>query len=643
MGATVGEQDIPPHPTLGSATTSWHYRNSDGSIFCSVARWDYGDRRKEIRQFHVNGSGAEWARPKGQAPLFAVGRIANIGRVLVVAGEKAADAAQRLFPGWAVTTSLGGESAAARTDWSPVRDKLVTIWPDADEPGRKYADAVGKLCLQAGARNVHIVNIPLDAPAGWDLADEPPQGWDLPMMVDNADSFWSDIAVPLDQPCAAVPALFDHAPTIIEPPPILPAAVWEAKPWLAELRQYAAAREFDSDLLLGAVLARLSAVVPKGTTMDTGIMSARASLNLMVAGIGGTGSGKSQALSASAHVVQAVCGPDGWAEGQIGSGEGIAEAFIGSVCDDPSLPKKEQRIEKRQIRHNAFLFLDEGEALHKLSAQRSNTTMPTIRSAAVGAPLGAMNASAETKRHVTNYHLGVYIGYQPCTVGPLLSEVAEGTPQRFLFCMAGRPLDIPDAPGYALPVIELQDRPGLVVGFSSAIRSEIRGEHRRRRSLPPNTEPDWLSHATLLRCKVAALLCLVDQTTRDSYTTVAVDDNQWRLAGMICETSSGIVRWLVSHIKERIAEIEIERITARAAGAQTSQIAIQQAPVVAESVARGIALRVHDTGRATKGDVRRKLRGDRRHLFGVSCDIAEARGWVIIEEKHLSPGGCRPS
>lgn len=626
---------IPPHPQLGAAQRCWHYRHADGTIFCSVARWDFAGK-KEIRQFHVNGGGLEWKRPEGQAPLFGIDRIPSFGRVLIVAGEKTADAAQKLFPGWAVTTSLGGEAAYAKTDWSPVRGKQVTIWPDADAPGEKYSLEVANLCFQAGAKSIHIVNLPLDAPKGWDLADDPPAGWDLPAMLDEAIEYAITSTAPSHTTPIAIRLDADEAPE--SAPTNYPAELWTSRRWLAQLYRYAAVRELDPDLLFGAVLARVAAVVPKGTSMDTGIMSARASLNMMVAGIGATGSGKSQALATASRVVRAPSGVDGFIAGQIGSGEGIAEAFMGSVCNDPDAPKKERRVEKKQVRHNAFLFLDEGETLHKISQQKTNTTMPTIRSAAVGAQIGALNASAENRRNIENYHLGVFIGYQPCTVGPLLAEVAEGTPQRFLFCMAGPPADDQEIPGCALPVIELHDRPGLIVYFADDIQAEIRAEHRRRRAMPPSLEPDWQSHAMLLRCKVAALLSLVDHSESGLYSEVVVEAEQWGLARIICDTSHGIVRWLVSHAKEHAAEIAIERITAQAAAAQASQIAVRQAPATAESIARRIAQQVHEKGRTEKSELRRSLRSDKRHLFSVACDIAEAAGWIVDEANHLAPG-----
>ena len=50
------------------------------------------------------------------------------------------------------------------------------IWPDNDEPGRRYASDVARLAASAGAASVRLVTVPHAWPAGWDLADELPEG-----------------------------------------------------------------------------------------------------------------------------------------------------------------------------------------------------------------------------------------------------------------------------------------------------------------------------------------------------------------------------------------------------------------------------------------------------------------------------------
>jgi hypothetical protein len=96
--------------------------------------------------------------------------------VIVCEGEKKADAVPRLFPGYIGTISMGGANAAGKSDWSPLTGRHVIIWPDNDEPGRRYAEDVAGLATAAGAASVAIVGVPADWPEGWDLADPLPDG-----------------------------------------------------------------------------------------------------------------------------------------------------------------------------------------------------------------------------------------------------------------------------------------------------------------------------------------------------------------------------------------------------------------------------------------------------------------------------------
>jgi hypothetical protein len=48
----------------------------------------------------------------------------------------------RVFPNCVCITSPGGSQAATKADWSPLVGRRVLVWPDADEPGAKYAATV---------------------------------------------------------------------------------------------------------------------------------------------------------------------------------------------------------------------------------------------------------------------------------------------------------------------------------------------------------------------------------------------------------------------------------------------------------------------------------------------------------------------
>lgn len=99
-------------------------------------------------------------------------------QVLVVEGEKCAEAAKRLLPGVIATCWQGGGKAAGKSDWSPARGREVLIWPDNDPEGVAAAQEVARLCHAAGAQRIRIIEPPGDEQKkGWDIADAEEAGW----------------------------------------------------------------------------------------------------------------------------------------------------------------------------------------------------------------------------------------------------------------------------------------------------------------------------------------------------------------------------------------------------------------------------------------------------------------------------------
>jgi hypothetical protein len=166
----------------GEPVQFWVYHNAARQIVEVRARYEYlnggTERKKVVLPWTWNGKrwvnkAAPEPRPLYMLPLL-LGEPQHT--VLLVEGEKSADAAAELFPAYCVTTTAGGCKAAKGTDYAPLRERDVIIWPDNDEPGRKYAETVAALCKQASAASVRIVDVPQDWPAGWDLADTVPEG-----------------------------------------------------------------------------------------------------------------------------------------------------------------------------------------------------------------------------------------------------------------------------------------------------------------------------------------------------------------------------------------------------------------------------------------------------------------------------------
>ena len=115
-------------------------------------------------------------------PLYGLDRLADHPDkpVLIVEGEKAADAAQKLFSDHVVVTWLGGTGGVRKANFDPLIGKDVTIWPDNDEAGIKAAHEIKEIIGKLNEHNdrkasVDIVEIPRDRlPQKWDLADPLP-------------------------------------------------------------------------------------------------------------------------------------------------------------------------------------------------------------------------------------------------------------------------------------------------------------------------------------------------------------------------------------------------------------------------------------------------------------------------------------
>jgi uncharacterized protein (DUF927 family) len=169
---------------LPNLVTLWPYRLASGAIVGIVARYLTKDGGKDIRPWRYGRKHANHKPAWHQGALPAPRPLYNLpvlaerpdAPVLVCEGEKTADAAAARFPDHVCIASQGGSGAAAKSDWSPLAGRSVTIWPDHDEPGAGYAKTVAALATAAGAASVRVVGVPEDWPIGWNLADPLPDG-----------------------------------------------------------------------------------------------------------------------------------------------------------------------------------------------------------------------------------------------------------------------------------------------------------------------------------------------------------------------------------------------------------------------------------------------------------------------------------
>jgi putative DNA primase/helicase len=166
----------PAHPKLGKPSASWAYRDAEGGLLGYVLRFDMPGG-KEIRPltWREGPRGTAWAWEGFDAPrpLYGLDQLAArpSAPVLIVEGEKAADAARVRLPAFVVITWPGGSKSAGKADFAELAGRAVAIWPDADEAGRDAARVVAKAARSAGAGKVGVIELPDTLPKGWDLAD----------------------------------------------------------------------------------------------------------------------------------------------------------------------------------------------------------------------------------------------------------------------------------------------------------------------------------------------------------------------------------------------------------------------------------------------------------------------------------------
>jgi hypothetical protein len=146
--------------TLGPRAAWWQYDGPDGEPVGAVVRWNNPDGTKRtIRPVARHPDGWRIGAMPTPRPLYALGELRAAPRVYVVEGERCCEALRAL--GLTATTSAGGAQAAKQTDWAPLAARDVVIFPDHDEPGRRYArDIEALLALLNPWPTTRVVELP---------------------------------------------------------------------------------------------------------------------------------------------------------------------------------------------------------------------------------------------------------------------------------------------------------------------------------------------------------------------------------------------------------------------------------------------------------------------------------------------------
>jgi hypothetical protein len=451
----------------------------------------------------------------------------------------------------------------------------------------------------------------------------------------------------------------------------LPDEFWRARETLSRIRQAAHSKVRSADVVFYGALVRIAAMAPHTLRADTGVGTA-ASLNLFAAIVGPSGGGKSSGLSVGRDLVKETRPIE---EFPLGSGEGIAEAYMGEALEPTGEMAKdgsEKTVKVRKmVRHNVLFHSDEGSTLVKLLERAGSTIGETLRSAWSGETIGQKNGRVETTRTVParSYAAGLVIGWQPSTILPLLDDHEAGTPQRFLFCWAvdqsipprlarvmwpGEMLSpFPDGVPTSLPpagAIIAAPAPSMVgesITFDGAILDELYEiEYAKNTGRLPAEHPlrdPFRSQHPVLKVKVASLLALLEARRH-------VTGEDWRLAQIVIDTSDRVRQYLqaLAAGKARAAR-EAAEATEHALEWRREQARHSVREALETSSEQRLAIRVaawvHEGGPATIGALRKRAASRDRPLVEAAVELARGAGWIALDADSgkVAAGPSRPT
>ena len=176
---TKPEAPAPEHWEHGQADIVYKYADAAGRPIGVIMRWNLPDGSKTISQCswmrHKKTDRCTWKWQAFNAPrpLYR-GELLNKmpgADVVIVEGEKAADALASKLPDHVVLSWAGGCKAINQSDWAVLEGRNVSIWADNDKPGRESAKQLQNITQG------NLIDAPSDKAEGWDAADAVAEGW----------------------------------------------------------------------------------------------------------------------------------------------------------------------------------------------------------------------------------------------------------------------------------------------------------------------------------------------------------------------------------------------------------------------------------------------------------------------------------
>jgi hypothetical protein len=163
------------HYELGEPTAVYCYNNRQGQLLNYVCRFDPPNAGKEYRALTYgvwrSREGWHWKQMPVPRPLYQLEKLPESGQIIIVEGEKSAEALSALLPDICVLTWQAGTNNATSADWSPLYNKEydVLFWPDNDEPGKEAMQNIASI-LRGRVGSMGVLDVS-ELPEKSDAAD----------------------------------------------------------------------------------------------------------------------------------------------------------------------------------------------------------------------------------------------------------------------------------------------------------------------------------------------------------------------------------------------------------------------------------------------------------------------------------------
>lgn len=165
----------PVVPALSLERREWIYTDVSGKKLVTVKRTDGAGGKKTFLPYdHIS---KKHGMPDIR-PLYNLPGIAASERIIITEGEKCAQVLIDI--GIPATTVMGGANFdPAKTDFSPLAGKNITIWPDNDKAGQEYVERLKTGLQSIKSGSLRVIIPPADKPEKWDAADAVQSGLNI--------------------------------------------------------------------------------------------------------------------------------------------------------------------------------------------------------------------------------------------------------------------------------------------------------------------------------------------------------------------------------------------------------------------------------------------------------------------------------